>query len=440
MTYSQQVYRNTLVSQAFKTFRDIGDTSSRTEKEKLLKDNWDNEVLQTLLERTYNPFRVYGIKKIPVLVSQYHVDNVDTIQQYELFLELLDKLESRQLTGNAAKDALADFLTDCTTAEEYHWYTMVVKRDLKIGITDKTINKISKGHIPVFTCMLAHPYSDKKLPSIFFIEPKLDGYRCLATVEEKADGTKSVILRSRNGKELTGYTAIENDLTHLPSGHIYDGEIMSGGTFADTQKNAFKKSVGKEGIFHIFDAVHTKEFVNDDFITPFSVRRFFIDSHVAPVILSNELTNVSVVNSQMVDTEGMSVSEFIADTHKEYLDKGYEGSMIKDFDGFYAKKRSWAVQKVKDMKTIDLVVVGVHPGLPGTALEGTLGALIVEYKGNHVYVGSGYTLSERNEIWSTKEDAINRTIEIQYFEETVDSKTGKNSLRFPVFKGFRYDK
>ena len=54
-------------------------------------------------------------------------------------------------------------------------------------------------------------------------------------------------------------------------------------------------------------------------------------------------------------------------------------------------------------------------------------------------MGSGLTKEQRIEIWNNQEDYLGVMVEIQYFEETTNQNGGK-SLRFPVFKTFRYDK
>src|SRR6185312_15199570 len=133
------------------------------------------------------------------------------------------------------------------------WYMKVLQKDLKIGITDKTVNKVWKGLVPSFTCALANTYANK-LPKRYVTDPKLDGYRCLAF---NYGGVRGVELRSRNGHPIEGYVGIEKDMAdYMPDGFVYDGEIMDrSGLFSDVQKSAFKKSSNKDGVLHIFDAV-----------------------------------------------------------------------------------------------------------------------------------------------------------------------------------------
>ena len=87
------------------------------------------------------------------------------------------------------------------------------------------------------------------------------------------------------------------------------------------------------------------------------------------------------------------------------------------------------------MQSCDIRIVGFEEG--ENRNSGTLGALICEYKDNTVKVGTGLSDELRKEIWENKDKWLNRVIEVQYFEETEDSKTKLKSLRFPVFKTLR---
>ena len=73
-------------------------------------------------------------------------------------------------------------------------------------------------------------------------------------------------------------------------------------------------------------------------------------------------------------------------------------------------------------------------------LSDTLGALVVDYKGNPVGLGSGFTDLERDNIWAMGDDIIGKIVEVKYKEITKDKKTGKESLQFPVFKCIKIDK
>jgi DNA ligase-1 len=94
--------------------------------------------------------------------------------------------------------------------------------------------------------------------------------------------------------------------------------------------------------------------------------------------------------------------------------------------------------KVKQMYPVDLRVVDVLEG--SGANKGKVGALVVNYKGNPLKVGSGLTKEQREKFWEDKSLILGKIITIKYFEETTNKKNNEKSLRFPIFLEVRYDK
>lgn len=442
-----------LIREAFQAFENIGSTASRLAKEAYVEEQRDNDFFKELVLRTYNPFKMYYVKKFKVPEAE---ETRSMVLNYSSFLELTNRLSTRTLSGHAALAEIESVFRAMTEVEQ-KWYARILQKDLKIGMTSGTVNRVhaklnTTFKIPEFSCALAETYKPKKIPQLFAIEPKLDGYRCLAFRYPT-----HVELRSRNGKPIEGYASIEQAMMAFKPGHVYDGEIMSlSGTFSEMQKYAGRKDIeDKPGIFNIFDMVKIEEFFgNTEDRVPYIQRRAGLEKTfdessgyenkalaLVPVcVYASTIPSVKEQKEGMTEAEGkVKAEELIMQVHQEMLAKGYEGSMLKDADGFYECKRSWNIQKVKDMDTLDLMVIGVEPGVKGTKYENTLGSLVVEYKGYPVNVGSGFSDEQRTTIWNNKEDIINRIIEVKYFEETKDKK-GKVSLRFPIFIQIRYDK
>jgi len=63
----------------------------------------------------------------------------------------------------------------------------------------------------------------------------------------------------------------------------------------------------------------------------------------------------------------------------------------------------------------------------------TVTNVIIEYKGNEVSVGSGFSLDQRKKYFKNPSLIKNKEITVKYFQESKDS-TGKVSLRFPTIK------
>ena len=129
----------------------------------------------------------------------------------------------------------------------------------------------------------------------------------------------------------------------------------------------------------------------------------------------------------------------IYNTLASVTSQGQEGLMLNTITGKYRfGKRSKDLLKVKAMQTCDIKCIAVEEGEGKYA--GTLGKIVCDYKGFTLRVGSGFTDDERKFYWENQDKIIDQIVEIQYFEESKDKKTGDLSLRFPVFKRIRDDK
>jgi len=127
---------------------------------------------------------------------------------------------------------------------------------------------------------------------------------------------------------------------------------------------------------------------------------------------------------------------------QDYVDlaskSGWEGLMLRK-DVVYQGKRSTDVLKVKKFHDAEYTVVAVESDLHRVVVDGQeveeemLSHVIVEHRGNQVRVGSGFNHEQRRMYHSNPERILNKTITVQYFEES-QNKNGEYSLRFPVVK------
>ena len=107
--------------------------------------------------------------------------------------------------------------------------------------------------------------------------------------------------------------------------------------------------------------------------------------------------------------------------------------MLNASESYYEVKRSKHLLKVKHTEEHVLTVIDM---IEGTGkYEDMLGALIVDYKGNKVGVGSGFTDHYRQVILANKDKFIGLEIEIDTFGESTNQYGGV-SLNCPVFKRF----
>lgn len=469
-----------LTSEAFEILEQIESVSSTNAKKQLMLDNLDNNILFNLFYWTYNPFFHFYMN----WVEFPDVGNKPRPNKYPRhiveFKCILGKLNSRKVTGNNAKDMVNKFLESCDIVE-IKWYSRVIIRDLRCGVSVTTINNVYGQVIPIYPVALAETPSIRIYPPNFRIDEKFDGYRCLT--EDTVHGTN---MYSRNGNDLNGYDEIINIVEECtPSTDvILDGELISD-NFKGTQNNAFRKSKGKRANYYIFDFIRREDFYEANGYKPLIERvellHFYITLlknkakkkkidtsciiEVIPLVeyyhgimsLRDDFAEAYKHRTKYVNPTNSFIEEVCDEAYAYALDCGLEGVIVKDLDSLYMSGKSYSSEcidvrrrdekwyswaKRKPVDTIDLVVQDVYEGTGEN--EGRLGGVNVLYTasdGNDyiVGVGSGFKKNDRIRYWENPNEIIGKTIEIHYDIETQDSD-GNYSLRFPRFKKVRKDK
>lgn len=355
---------------------------------------------------------------------------------FESIFQLVDYLSERDGVTDQEIANIQGFIASLSP-ELQDFTKEYLQKTLKLGVTAKTLNKCFKEEgVSQMACMLANKFfehQDAVDGKQFVITEKLDGVRCLAVVR----AFERPVLLTRQGKRITGLVDIENELAAIGKKYNYefvmDGELLPMDRRNIPSKEQYKRAMKivsaktdkKSGIlFNAFDLISTDAFDERMCNTPYYLRRQKLEAvltgsvHVKPVPVLYMGSDVSKI-WQCLDNERAAE---------------HEGVMINLLDAPYAFKRTNNLLKVKVMQDADLRVIGVQEG--AGKFSGTLGSLIVDYKGNPVGVGSGLTDTVRHEVWLNQEKYIGRIAKVRFFEETRD-KSGNISIRFPVFEEFR---
>lgn len=420
-----------------KIINDLKSDSSRTGKEKILKDNENDALFRYVLKFVYNPFIVTGLstKKVNKKVKV----EIDSKHDFEEIEDILRYLKVHNSGRDYDIAVVQNFINKLSTKEAKDIVKQIVTKSLKVGITEKTINKVyGKGEIPSFAVMLAESYAKKEshLTGKFYVTQKLDGNRCIAIKDND-----EVRFFTRKGQPIEGMTDLEKEIMKLRNGIVLDGELLlrndnnlpADELFRETQKVVRKDGVKKNLEFYAFDILSVEEFKNGISINKYEHRREELESLFSFFGEDFEYTKVLPVLYKGDDKNMIGVLMKYAE------EKGWEGLMVNSADGLYQSKRTTDLLKVKHMETADLLVVSLEKAIDGQ-FKDLLARVNVEYKGNLVGVGSGFTIEERRLFAENPDLIVGKIIEVQYFEESKDDKTGQPSLRFPVFKGIREDK
>lgn len=417
---------NDKIMRSFQALGELEITPGKLGKLAILDKMAANGFFLKMLVYAYDPFKVYYVKKMPEIKP----NSPESLSvNYNSFFDLLDRLNAREVTGNAALELIAARFSFMTPGE-VKWYTRILQKDLNIGIKDKTINEAIPDLITVFRVMLAEALD--RYPRRMILQPKFDGMRIIGN-------TTSGRMYSRNGKEVLGFDAISADLKKLPGGNWVDGEIMSGNKFNSTMTQAFRKKnipiTGKSGFLYSFDILSEGEFKQGISVRDQESRDHLLDMMFMDIPLD---FMSKVESSKIITSDDPMFKAEIDEIYKYFVDLGYEGAMVKDLDAQYVcdRKRHW--QKLKPVQSFDIKVVGLEKGKPDTQWEDGLGKLVCLYAGNEVRV-SGMSNAQREAWWNDPTLIVGKTIEVIGQEETDNSK-GTHSIRFPRFKLIRTDK
>lgn len=277
----------------------------------------------------------------------------------------------------------------------------------------KTLKEASKAPtnaMDMYQPMLALPI--KQVKNIdwnsVYVQPKLNGHRCLVTKHEG-----EMIAYSRQGKLITTIDHILKDLD-LPEGVVLDGELYIHDTPLQTLAS-YAKCMQEGSLqlqYNIFDLIADE---------PFKHRWNLILEHV-----NNSNPNVITVPTYKYD----SGVEALYEELKVIKKRGFEGLIVRHGDkGYEAGRRSRSLVKIKSVEEDDYTVVDVTPS------KDEWGILHCQTAEGRVFkVSAPGSLDEKRLVYLFKEDYIGKTVNVEYSELT------KDKIPFhPVATGFRED-
>jgi DNA ligase-1 len=282
----------------------------------------------------------------------------------------------------------------------------------------ENIDDIKEESSGFFLPMLAHKWdthsSKIKFPAA--LEPKFDGFRCLA---KKEDGV--VYLWSRKGKALDIPAEIKAELSKiLEEGEATDGELYRHGWGFQRIASAIKKRTADTAGLHyyIYDAPVLGKSFQDRFLnrwtgipTSLASEPVFVEGTTRIVLCPNK-----IVNSAGEVMEGQA----------QAIENGYEGAMVRNLSSEYLfKNRSMSLLKVKDFEDAEFQIIG---GKEGQGRE--VGMVIFKCKtdsGVEFDVRPRGTQEERSLMWQNLQSYIGKPLTVRY-----QGLTDEGSLRFPV--------
>ena len=406
-----------------------------------------------LIEYLLNDDKITGIKRSKIKKQIKDTSKLLNVR-YNNLKDLINYLLIHNTGTNQNVYIVQNFLNKIENKDDRQIIADIITKDFKCGVTDLT----AYGHIPGLKRnwreRKGHSLIDSKTGELktkkilgknITVTLKLDGYRFKAV---KQGG--EINLYTASGKIDNNMPEIISELKTLPNG-VYDGEMIAHGDFKDSTArfNATTKILGKDGEkrgidFVVFDyLMEVDKFFDFEEIEGKRSTRLYIledilQSHEKAYEHKNHIKLVPIyINDVMTDEH---LIERIMNIYETVVEQGEEGLVIDIADASYIRSKGTSMYKLKPEVTGDFKVIDLAQGKEDSKLKDVLGAFIVEYKNNTVNVGSGIPDDLREEVWNNKDFYIGKLIEVVYFGETQDEKTGLPSMRLPRFKRLRHDK
>jgi DNA ligase-1 len=255
-------------------------------------------------------------------------------------------------------------------------------------------------------------------------------FKTLGNVKPAIESILDYIFNSPCNGELSKYSEANSI--------VFDGELCildeNGDEHFDWAVSAISRKdyTIPSPCYNIFDILTLEEFNMEKESSIFSVR----DNYLSQIFNDTNATKFKTVKH--VKQERINSQEDF-DRWTQYVkDGGWEGFMLRK-DDVYKNDRTKDLIKVKKFNDFETVVKSVETGKVvynegGNKEYDVVTAIVIEYKGNNVSVGSGISKEQRIEWFKNPSKIIGKTVTIQYFEETKNKNNDLLSLRFPVLK------
>lgn len=269
---------------------------------------------------------------------------------------------------------------------------------------------IEGGIVP----MLAHKFSEQahKIKYPAFVQPKLDGIRCIAIVK---DGAATLWTRTRKPITSVPHIIQELEAAFENQNIVLDGELYNHDMKSDFEKIVSLVRQEEPGEGHEMVQYHVYDMANDE---EFKFRY----AQLHRMFRMFEFYSLRLVQTEVCQTED-NVMEFF----DKYREQGYEGAMLRNVTSKYANKRSYDLQKVKEFEDAEFKIIGIEEGRG--KLAGHVGSFVCQMDNGKQFLAKAKGATERlkdyfdnHSLWKDKK------LTVQY-----QGLTGKEGVpRFPV--------
>lgn len=431
---------------------EIASESGSNKKMEILHSYNNDSVLEQVLYRTYSKRIKFFIKQIP----EYKSGNVTlTLEQaiYEL-----SKLSNRVHTGQAAINHLT-WILESIHRDDAIVVERIIAKDLRIGMGSSNINKVFPGLIEKTPYQGAMPFKEELVRNLFNTssvcsQVKMDGRYCNAIIRsgevdlESRAGEPTVLNGAKFMNELTKLDdcVLNGELTIVGRSRYESNGIIASlvsiGAKLNEGENIDKELKDLENkhmsfdeamnsiTFTVWDIITFEEYLKEKSNIPYKDRL----NKLNDLIYNNfQITMTSVIESKEVKTYEEAMEHF-----QQMLNRGEEGTILKDLNGFWKNGKHKHQIKLKLEIDIDLKITGFNYG---TGKNSELISSLNAESSDGIVRTSPTGINEKmmKYITDNQDNLINTIVEVKCCGLSQDSN-GNYSLLHPVFKTLRDDK
>lgn len=219
---------------------------------------------------------------------------------------------------------------------------------------------------------------------VWFIQPKLDGIRCLAY---QRDPDKGVIFQTRSGETFPFSSPLSDEINHVLKHYptlVLDGELyLHNQDFEKINSYARKGAYNNALELHIFDAYETDK------------KSMIFEKRVSLIKTIKSKFNFKLTH--FVETQHINKPEDADKFYKIYQKMKYEGMVYKFSESVYKPGRSKDIIKRKEHQTEEAKIIGYTKG---HGIDGPMVIWVCEMNGKKFEVVQKGTVKFKESLWT----------------------------------------
>lgn len=348
-----------------------------------LKDKDFIRVIQYILDTS----KTFHISKL--------VRRVEETSEQDLF-EFFDYLDAK---GSAnAKDKTILSMIASTSEEKFTIVNKILRRKTDAGFTNNTMNKLAPGLIPYFPYMRCKGISHlHKINWPCFSQLKADGL-----YHESINNT----FRTRNGKRM--------DFSAVDTGRPIENRLMGECLLWREDRKDFMDR--RDGNAIINKSQHSG--MSNEEASRVETVYWDVDYGDKNATYKERWEYLQNLNVNLISCKVVRNIEEAWEHYDEVRSQGFEGTILKNFDGLWKDGTSMDQIKLKAVKECELLVIGTVPGKD--KYEGMIGSLTCASSCGELITDVGMGLKDEDRA-KDPEDWIDQLISVD-FNEVSKSK------------------